>query len=254
MNQLIGVEKISKAYPSTDTSKSTLKVLENLSFTLLPGEILCILGASGCGKTTALKILSGLELPDAGSVVTDFARPGSKIGFLQQGEKLLPWRNVKQNVALALELQHVSYQEAVNRAEELLAIVGLHAFALSYPSQISGGMKQRALLARLFIYAPKLLLLDEPLSALDIVARRELAEILRTYVRKHNASAVVVTHSVEEAVFIADRVVTLSRLPATIVDHFAFSKEYLQEGAVLLDRTQGFDVILHGLLKAISKQ
>ncbi|MCB0319200.1 MAG: ATP-binding cassette domain-containing protein, partial [Bdellovibrionales bacterium] len=219
--EVLSIRSLSKSYISNDGTK--LDVLKNISFDLYSQTVTSILGASGCGKTTLLRMLSGLENCDSGDINSKFFRPGSSIGYLQQSEKLLPWRTVLDNVTLGLELLGIEKKIAEKKALGLLDRVGMKEFASSFTSQISGGMTQRTLLARTLITEPKLLLLDEPLGQLDIVARRDLAKIIREYAQEKSAAVLLMTHSVEEAVFISDIVFTLSRRPAMIVERFEIS-------------------------------
>lgn len=193
-----------------------LPVLEAVDLSIRPGEIVCVLGASGSGKTTLLRLLAGLEMPDTGTIDGSTARPGRAVGYYAQNDRLLPWRNIADNVALGLELFGTTATEAHQTALTLLQQVGLSNFAAHYPHQLSGGMQQRVLLARTLALQPSLLLLDEPTGNLDVLARREMAQLVRDYVYRHSAGAFVVTHSVEEACFLADRILLMTRRPAHI--------------------------------------
>ncbi len=228
-----------------------MPVIEGLTLSLSPGKITTILGASGCGKTTLLKLLAGLESPDSGSIQANIRYPGESIGYLQQSERLLPWRTVLENVALGLELLGEEKSQAQNRSRALLEEVGMLDFVSLYPSKLSGGMTQRVLLARTLITNPLLLLLDEPLGQLDIVARKALARTIRNYVHKKSATALLVTHSVEEAVYISDVVLTLSRRPSQIIERFSISNDSTTRKEGTLDRLSSFQVILEGLQRAL---
>jgi len=212
------------------------------------GEVLCVLGASGCGKTTLLRILAGLDQPTSGSIRSDLARPGPALGYLQQGETLFSWRSVLQNVALGGELLGRPRKLSQRRARESLESVALGSFADAGPRSISGGMTQRVLVARLLSTDPKLLLLDEPLGQLDLVGRRALAKILKEYTRNSGAATVVVTHSVEEAVFLGDRVCILSQRPATLARGFALSPDAQLPGFELADKERPYEQILDATL------
>lgn len=210
MKTLLTAQNVSKSF--RQASGGRLQVLKDISLLLHAGEVVCLLGPSGSGKTTLLQILAGLDRQSTGAVQSDIKRPGPKLGYLTQADRLLPWRTVYDNVALGPEL----LGQPLDNVLPLLEAVGLKDFTSSYPEQISGGMSQRALLARMLATNPTLLLLDEPMSNLDILARRQMAKILRGYVKKTKASALVVTHSVEEAVFLADRIILITRSPATL--------------------------------------
>lgn len=204
-----------------------LPVLSGISLSIQPGSITAILGASGCGKTTLLSMLAGLLNPDEGSIYSDFSRPGEKLGLIQQSQRLLPWRTVLENVALGLELTGSSKKEARRRSLEFLLTVGMENFIDYFPSQLSGGMTQRVLIARALITKPSLLLLDEPLGQLDIIARKALASLIIEYVATLRAATVIVTHSVEEAIFMADHVIILTQRPSSIFETFSiFGNQY----------------------------
>jgi len=181
---------------------------------LSPGEITALVGPSGCGKSTALRLLAGLESPTRGEVRRTIRRGESAVVF--QAPTLAPWLSARDNVALPLELSGLPRREARARAEAALARVGLAAAAGSRPAQLSGGMAMRVSLARALVTEPRLLLLDEPFAALDEITRRALADdVLRLWAETRPA-IVFVTHSVEEAVYMASRVVVFSRGPGRI--------------------------------------
>ncbi len=197
-----------------------LPVLDGLSFQVVEGEFLCLVGPSGCGKTTLLRLIAGLERPAAGRVRLageEVYRPRRAVGILFQEPTLMAWRTVEANVVLPLEVAGVSKEEARRQARALLDLVGLSGFEEAYPSQLSGGMAQRVALARALVHAPRLLLLDEPFGALDALTRERMGrELLRIW-RARRKTAVMVTHSVSEAVFLADRVLVLGPRPTSIV-------------------------------------
>jgi NitT/TauT family transport system ATP-binding protein len=248
--QLVTAHNIWRSFVDHD---EVTPVLAGLSFTLAAGTITSLLGASGCGKTTLLKIVAGLDAPERGEIVSRVERPGPKLGYVQQGERLLPWRTLLGNVSLALELIGARKREAEDRAWQALKEVGLHDVAMRYPDQISGGMTQRVLLARAFITKPSLLLLDEPLGQLDLIARKELATIIRHYVSANQAAALLVTHSVEEAVFISDAVVTLTRRPARICDRFSLTPLGAIENSVALNPESSYETVQRSLMRALEQ-
>lgn len=234
-----------------DQGGTKTPVLEGLSFSLAAGTITSLLGASGCGKTTLLEIVAGLHTPERGNITADLELPGPRLGYIRQGERLLPWRTLLGNVSLPLELIGTSKREARQQARAALIEIGLGDFSDKYPDQISGGMTQRALLSRAFITKPSLLLLDEPLSQLDLVARKELATIIRRYVSAHHATALLVTHSVEEAVFISDTVLTLTRRPARISEQFHLKPAPTIESPNTLLSDNAYERVQSGLLRAL---
>ncbi len=207
---------LSKHYASRNGS---LLAVEDVSFDVATGEFLCIVGPSGCGKTTLLKLLAGLILPDEGEVRLHgqpLPGPCQDIGFVFQKANLMPWRNVLDNVLLPLEIQHMPTVEAQQRAVHALDLVGLRDFARNYPRELSGGMEQRVAIARALAHKPEILLLDEPFGALDALTRERLnQELLRVW-ELSGTTVVMVTHDIREAVFLADRVLVLSRRPGRI--------------------------------------
>ena len=214
---LLSVEGLRMDYPQPN---GALAVLAGLSFSVAEGEFLCIVGPSGYGKTTLLKLLAGLERPAAGSVrlgAQDVHRPSRNVGIVFQQPTLMAWRTVEENVALPLEIAGFEKIEARGRARSLLELVGLDGFESYYPSQLSGGMAQRAALARALVHDPKLLLLDEPFGSLDALTRERMGEELLRIWRASRKTVVLVTHSVSEAVFLADRVLVLGTRPALFI-------------------------------------
>ena len=205
-NVVVSVSHVSKNF-------DRLKVLEDISFDLMSGKITCVLGESGCGKTTLLKIVAGLEKSSKGEIVTKLELPGKAVGYMSQEDSLLPWKTAEQNVSFAIELNGAKNHR---QAMKMLKLVKLARFFRFYPQQLSGGQRQRVSLARMLAVSPQLLLLDEPLSALDLVVKNDLVKVIRNYVQEKNAAALMITHSVEEALAIADQILILSTRPATI--------------------------------------
>jgi NitT/TauT family transport system ATP-binding protein len=191
--------------------------LSPMTASLPAGSFTALVGPSGCGKTTLLRLIGGLDQPTAGRV----ARGSESVGFCFQEPRLLPWRSVIENVALPLELAGVARGERLARAREALGLVQLVEAAQRFPSQLSGGMKMRASLARALVSRPALLLLDEPFGALDEVTRHELDAELRVLWERERFTAVVVTHSMPEAAYLAERVLVFSPRPARVVADLA---------------------------------
>ncbi|HXG50734.1 MAG TPA: ABC transporter ATP-binding protein [candidate division Zixibacteria bacterium] len=196
-----------------------LRVLEDVSLAVEEGELLAIVGPSGCGKSTLLRILSGLVRPTAGRVLIDSAEvtgPNPRHNMVFQEHALYPWRTVFQNVALGLEIQKRDRDAIRRKVASLLGMVGLENFASYYPHQLSGGMRQRVSLARAIAVDPDVLFLDEPFGALDAMTRLTLQdELLRLWLDA-TKTTILVTHDVEEALFLADRVVVMSALPGRV--------------------------------------
>ncbi|HWU62153.1 MAG TPA: ABC transporter ATP-binding protein [Ensifer sp.] len=191
-----------------------LNVLSGVNLHIRGGECLAIVGASGSGKTTLLRVLAGLEEADAGRVLID-GEPvhgvGTERAVIFQEPRLLPWRTVIENVAFPLELRGLSREEARSRARRYVQLVGLSDFIEAYPSQLSGGMAQRVGIARALAIQPEILLLDEPLGALDAMTKLTMQEELYRIWREERVTMVIVTHDLEEAIYLADRVLVLPK-------------------------------------------
>ncbi len=203
-----------------------LNVIEDFSRDFQNGELVALVGPSGCGKSTLLHIAAGLELPSQGQMLADgkpVTEPNPERTLMFQENALYPWMTLGQNVALALEFQKVDKKHARRQALEWLAKVNLSGFEDYYPHQVSGGMRQRAALARAFITNPKALLLDEPFGALDALTRMTLQDALRQLIRESRPTVLLVTHDVDEALFLADRILVFSPRPATVLKEFNLS-------------------------------
>lgn len=215
---ILVVDGVSKAFRD---GERPLQALQPVTFTLTAGEFVCLLGPSGSGKSTLLRIVGGLATPDTGRMRFDgeeHTSPRTDIGFVFQKTNLMPWRTVLQNVLLPIEIQRgrVSKDDEA-RAHELLELMGLRGFDSAYPHQLSGGMNQRVVLARTLIHSPRLLLMDEPFGQLDALTRERLNfELLRLHAL-HSQTILMVTHSITEAILLADRVLVLSQRPGRIV-------------------------------------
>lgn len=210
------VNDLSLTFPDKDLG---LHVLEDISFSVNPEDFVCILGPSGSGKSTLLRVLAGLLTPTTGEVIYQgrgLAGPRREIGFVFQKANLMPWRTVRENITLPLELQHIPKSEADQQAQELVNLVGLEGFEDSFPRDLSGGMEQRVAIARALVYDPRILLLDEPFGALDALTRERMgSELLRIW-QARRKTVLMVTHAIPEAVFLADRVLVLSPRPGNI--------------------------------------
>lgn len=193
--------------------------LDNVSLEIADKEFVCFLGPSGCGKTTLLRIVSGLDLPDSGEVFVDEEKilsPGPKRGMVFQEYSLFPWKSVLDNVLFGPKMRGVKKKEASEEAEKYLELVGLQQFRNSYPHELSGGMKQRVAIARALANEPEVLLMDEPFGALDAQTRNALQHELLSIWQKNNTTILFVTHSVDEAVFLADKIVIMTARPGRI--------------------------------------
>jgi NitT/TauT family transport system ATP-binding protein len=210
------VRDLSLFFPDGDAG---LHVLADVSFTVYAEEFVCILGPSGSGKSTLLRVLAGLLAPTSGEITCAGERlvgPRREIGFVFQKANLMPWRTVRENITLPLELQQVPQDQARRRAQELIDLVGLDAFADTLPRDLSGGMEQRVAIARALVQDPRILLLDEPFGALDALTRERMGtELLRIW-QARRKTVLMVTHAIPEAVFLADRVLVLSPRPGRV--------------------------------------
>lgn len=198
-------------------------VIDRMSFDVRPGEFLCLVGPSGCGKTTLLRLLAGLARPTSGEVrFYDEPINGPSleraIVFQDYGRALLPWRTVSANVALAMEACGVPPSERAARIDTLLATTGLTQARERYPNQLSGGMQQRVQIARCLAQKPRLLLMDEPFGALDAITRQHLQDEVAKLAAEHGTTVVFITHDLEEAIYLGDRVIVLGANPGRILE------------------------------------
>lgn len=215
------------SFKNIEKQFSGLKVIENFSREIQDGELVALVGPSGCGKSTLLHIAAGLEKPTSGAMLADglpIQGPHPERTLMFQENALYPWLTLAQNVALALEFQKIGKQKALAQAREWLAKVNLKNFEDYFPHQVSGGMRQRAALARAFISHPKALLLDEPFGALDALTRMTLQDALRQLIREAGPTVLLVTHDVDEALFLADRILVFSQRPATVLKEFSLAQ------------------------------
>jgi len=217
---MVEIEGVSKSFPAEEGNR---QVLDNVSFSVDKGELVSIIGPSGCGKSTLLHIIAGLEQADKGVVKVDgdaaIPRLGH-IGYMQQKDLLLPWRTVLDNVILGLELQGVSRTEARKKALELTETFGLKGFEKQYPFVLSGGMRQRAAFLRSVLLHQEIMLLDEPFGALDALTRHQMQEWLIGLWRSLGNTIILITHDVDEALMLSDRVYVLSARPARVLMSF----------------------------------
>ncbi|TAJ36442.1 MAG: ABC transporter ATP-binding protein [Reyranella sp.] len=216
--RLLAVRDVSKVFANG------VKALEDASLEIEAGEFLSVLGPSGCGKSTLLRLIAGLETPSAGSIEWQQGRPD--LGFVFQEPTLMPWTTALGNVALPLKLAGMARSEREARAAEALGHVGLAGFERSYPRELSGGMKMRVSIARALVTAPKLLLMDEPFAALDEITRRRLNTDLLELWQRTRFTAVFVTHSVFESVFLSQRIAVMSPRPGRVLSEIAIPAAY----------------------------
>ena len=206
----------------------TLPTLASVSMYADPGEFVSIVGTSGCGKSTLFNLIAGLELPDAGEVRLDGRRAHGatgRVGYMPQRDLLLPWRRVMDNVTLGVEIARGDVAEARRRATELLPDFGLEGFADSYPHELSGGMRQRAALLRTILTGHDVLLLDEPFGALDALTRLEMQQWLLDIWERFGKTILFISHDVDEAIILSDRIYVMSPRPARIIAELTIDLE-----------------------------
>jgi NitT/TauT family transport system ATP-binding protein len=213
-----------------------ITAVKGMTFKIYDREFISIIGPSGCGKSTTLKLISGLDFPVAGTVRVDgqtVAGPSPRVGFMLQKDLLLPWRTILENVTIGLEMRGVGKNERADRARHLIHKYGLGGFEDSYPRHLSGGMRQRVALARTLAVDPDILLLDEPLSALDFQTKLKMEEELVRILQEEKKTVMLITHDIAEAVSVSDRVLVCSSRPGRIKAEFAmpFSKGHSPEEA-----------------------
>ena len=216
MTPILELKNINYSYHTLD---GETKALSDISFALTSGEFTAVVGPSGCGKSTLLSLIAGLMKPESGEIFLNgepLTENSSKIGYMLQHDHLFEWRTVYRNVFLGLEIRGALTAESKRKAESLLEQYGLLPFAHARPSELSGGMRQRAALIRTLVTRPQLLLLDEAFSALDYQTRLTVSDDIGQIIRRSGKTALLVTHDLSEAVSISDRVIILSERPASI--------------------------------------
>lgn len=217
MEKLMEINHVSYSYHSM---QGETPALSNINFTVHKGDFLAIVGPSGCGKSTLLSLLAGLIEPEHGSILLYgqklFQQTSGTIGYMLQHDHLFEWRTVEKNILLGLEIQKKLTPAARKKVYDMLKTYGLYKFKDARPSQLSGGMRQRAALIRTLALEPELLLLDEPFSALDYQTRLTVGDDIGSIIKKEQKTAILVTHDLSEAVSLGSRILVLSRRPATI--------------------------------------
>ena len=224
MSPILSLDDISLRYHSI--AGETLAV-SNLTFSVFQGEFLSIIGPSGCGKSSILSMLAGLIKPTSGKI-----RVCGEIGYMLQKDHLLQWRTIRENALLGLEIQNKVTQKSIDLVDTLLDQYGLSDFKNHYPSQLSGGMRQRVALIRTLAIEPDILLLDEPFSALDYQTRLSVADEIGLIIKKEKKTAILVTHDISEAISLADRVLVLSNRPAELKNTYDIKLSLLEHSSL----------------------
>ena len=224
---LLQLQQLDLTYPSRD---GLVHALADVSLTVASGEFICVVGPSGCGKTTLLKLVAGLLFPTYGTALVDgkpITGPAADRGIVFQQPALYPWLTVADNVAFGLQMRHVAARVRRERVAAMLELVGLRDFSRRAPYELSGGMQQRAAIARVLVNEPRMMLMDEPFGALDALTREHMQEELLKIWRTTQTTIILITHSVEEAVYLGTRILVMSPRPGRVVADVAvpFSRE-----------------------------
>ena len=227
----------------------TVPALRDISLKVMPGEFVTIIGASGSGKSTLFNLCVGLLEPDSGEILIDGEKPQRRagmLGYMPQRDLLLPWRSILDNVILPLDIKGIPRQESRQKALEMFPHFGLESFEHDYPSSLSGGMRQRAALLRTWLTDSDTLLLDEPFGALDALTRKELQDWLLRVWQEFGRTVMFITHDVEEAVYLADRVIVLSARPGTVKRELKIDLSRPRRQGMVAE--PGFGILVRGLL------
>jgi NitT/TauT family transport system ATP-binding protein len=220
--------QLSKTYTSRENGKE-VEAFKNVNLKIEEGEFVSLIGPSGCGKTTLLRIISGLERPSRGRILIDgqdMREPWSQVGLVFQEFALFPWRTVRENIEFGLEMKRAPREERGVKAEEYISRFGLDGFKNRYPKELSGGMKQRVAIARTLINDPKIILMDEPFGALDSQTRLSQEEFLLNLWDRTKKTILFVTHNVDEALSLSQKVIVFSRRPGTVKKIFSIALDY----------------------------
>ncbi len=213
---ILEIKNITMKYQDINSETTAI---DNISFDVKEGEFVVIIGPSGCGKSTLLSIICGILKPSSGEVYINGEKTtgiNQKVGYMLQSDNLLEWRSIYKNILLGLEIQHRITDENLQYVDKLLKTYGLYEFRNSFPSQLSGGMRQRAALIRTLVTKPEILLLDEAFSALDYQTRLSVTDDVYSIIKKEKKTTVMITHDIPEGISMADRVIVLSKRPAVI--------------------------------------
>ncbi len=250
MTTCLETKGVYKSYIGEDGKQRA--IIEDINIRVDQGELVCLLGVSGIGKTTLFHIVSGLELPDSGQVLLhgqDVTGVSGKLSYMQQKDLLLPFRTILDNVCIPLFLRGMKKQQAYAKAKPMLAEFGLSGTEKQYPSQLSGGMRQRAALLRAYLFSGDVMLLDEPFSALDAITKSSLYQWFKKVIAARQTTALFITHDIDEAVLLSDRIYILSGNPGRVTEEIQIDFDGQRDSALTM--TDEFLVVKKQVLASL---
>ncbi len=251
MNKLLELKNVSLTYY---TLKDEIKAIDSLSFYVNEGEFVSIIGPSGCGKTTVLSLIAGILSPTSGKIIFNGnveKHTKEQLGYMLQKDHLFPWRTIEKNVLLPLEIKKQITKNNVEYANSLLERYGLISFKKKYPNQLSGGMRQRVALIRTLVCNPKLLLLDEPFSALDSQTRLHVCDDVYKIIKEQNKTTILVTHDISEAISMSDKIIVLTERPAQVKS--IYKPELSGDTPLRKRESKNFGVLFEKIWKDLNK-
>ncbi|WP_078544411.1 ABC transporter ATP-binding protein [Litchfieldia alkalitelluris] len=249
----LSVSNIHHTYFSKDTATTAL---EDISLTIKEGEFISFLGPSGCGKTTLLSIIAGLIKPTSGEIMIEnlpLSKAKSSIGYMLQEDYLFPWKTIEENIVVGLKTMNILSTENKERTLSLLQEIGLSGVEKSFPKQLSGGMRQRAALVRTLATNPKILLLDEPFSALDYQTKLKLEDLVSTTLKDYRKTALLVTHDIGEAIAMSDRIFLLSANPGKVAKTFEVPSELKKLKPFDARQHQSYSILFQEIWKELDQ-
>lgn len=249
----IRLEEVTHVYV---TKTEANKAVEGISLTMNEGEFISLVGPSGCGKSTILSCIAGLIQPTQGTIYVEnkaIRKPSSKVGYMLQSDYLFEWRNIVSNASVGLEVMNKKTTNNEKYLNYLLHEMGLGNYKEHYPSQLSGGMRQRTSLVRTLVTNPDILLLDEPFSALDYQTKLKLEDLVFTTLKKHEKTAVLVTHDISEAIAMSDRIIIMDRNPGRVKEELIVPEHIRQTLPFYAREQEGFHEIFHKIWKELDQ-